>query len=65
MENYISQKKKPVIIASGASTTDDVIRSVNTILETNQDVCLMQCNTNYTASLENFKYIQLNVYHIS
>ena len=59
--NYISKKNKPVIIASGASTTDDVIRSVNTILEFNQDVCLMQCNTNYTASLENFKYIQLNV----
>ena len=25
------------------------------------DICLMQCNTNYTASLENFKHIALNV----
>jgi sialic acid synthase SpsE len=24
-------------------------------------LCLMQCNTNYTANLENFKFIQLNV----
>ena len=24
-------------------------------------LCLMQCNTNYTAKLENFKFIQLNV----
>ena len=24
-------------------------------------VALLQCNTNYTASLENFKFIQLNV----
>ena len=27
----------------------------------NPQIALMQCNTNYTASLENFKYIQLNV----
>ena len=58
---YISKKDKPVIVASGASSTDDVIRSVNAILKLNPNVCLMQCNTNYTASLENFKYIQLNV----
>jgi sialic acid synthase SpsE len=27
-------------------------------------LCLMQCNTNYTASLENFKFIQLNVLRV-
>ena len=27
----------------------------------NSEIILMQCNTNYTASLENFKYINLNV----
>jgi N-acetylneuraminate synthase len=31
------------------------------ILARTQDVVLMQCNTNYTGSLENFKYINLNV----
>ena len=57
----ISKKNKPVILASGASTIDDVQRAVNAISEINKEICLMQCNTNYTGSLENFKYINLNV----
>jgi N-acetylneuraminate synthase len=48
-------------MATGASTMDDVRRAVCAGLEINPQLCLMQCNTNYTASLENFKYIQLNV----
>ena len=31
------------------------------IREINDDLLLMQCNTNYTGSLENFKYIKLKV----
>ena len=31
------------------------------LLQQTNDVVLMQCNTNYSASLENFKYINLNV----
>lgn len=58
---YISRKGKPVIIASGASTFDDVVRSMNTILKYNSKIVLMQCNTNYTGSLENMKYVNLNV----
>lgn len=58
---YIASKNKPVIIAAGASTMDDVHRAVTTALEQNRSLALMQCNTNYTASLENFRYIQLNV----
>lgn len=58
---YISKKNKPVLMAAGASNFDEVVLAVNTALELNSQVCLMQCNTNYTASLENFKYIQLNV----
>lgn len=61
MIEYIAAKKKPYIIASGASTFDDVQRAVSAALAINSNICLMQCNTNYTASLENFKYIQLNV----
>jgi len=61
MVKLIAQKNKPVILASGASSFDDVVRAMNTILQVNPQICLMQCNTNYTASLENFKYIQLNV----
>ncbi len=61
MIEYIAGKQKPYIIASGASTMDDVHRAVSAALEINPMLCLMQCNTNYTASVENFKYIQLNV----
>jgi sialic acid synthase SpsE len=61
MVQYIANKKKPYILASGASTMDDVLRAVQAGLEINPMLCLMQCNTNYTASLENFKFIQLNV----
>ena len=61
MVRHIATKQKPYIIATGASGMDDVNRAVCAGLEINPRLCLMQCNTNYTASLENFKYIQLNV----
>ena len=58
---YMASKQKPYIIATGASTIDDVLRAVTAGLAINPMLCLMQCNTNYTASAENFRYIQLNV----
>jgi sialic acid synthase SpsE len=61
MIKYIAAKKKPYIIATGASNMEDVDRAISAGLQINTQLCLMQCNTNYTASLENFKYIQLNV----
>lgn len=64
MIEYVAKKQKPYIIASGASSMDDVIRAVSAGLKINDQLCLMQCNTNYTASLENFKYIQLNVLRV-
>ena len=57
----IAKKNKPVILASGASTLEDVDRAVKVILKKNKDLCLMQCNTNYTAENNNFNYINLNV----
>jgi len=54
-------KKKPVILATGASTLKDVDRAIKVILKKNSDICLMQCNTNYTAEKKNFNYINLNV----
>jgi N-acetylneuraminate synthase len=61
MVEYIASKDKPYIIASGASTLEDVDRAVRAGLALNSKLCLMQCNTNYTASLDNFRFIQLNV----
>ena len=61
MLERISSKGKPVLLATGASEIGDVQRAVDTILAVNSDLVLMQCNTNYTASLENFDHIHLNV----
>ena len=58
---YIASKNKPYILATGASSLEDVKRAVNAASKINNNLALLQCNTNYTASLENFKYIQLNV----
>lgn len=51
----------PIFLACGASNLEEVKYAMDLINNTGTDVCLMQCNTNYTASLENFKYISLNV----
>lgn len=58
---YITRKNKPVLLATGASTLEDVDRAVQIISRSLGGYVLMQCNTNYTASPENFKYVNLNV----
>jgi sialic acid synthase SpsE len=61
MIQTLSLDDKPLLIATGASNMDEVKLAMDIALENKKDVVLMQCNTNYTASLENFKYIELNV----
>lgn len=58
---HIAGKGKPYILATGASTMDEVDRAVQTALQVNTSLALLQCNTNYTGSLENFRHVQLNV----
>jgi sialic acid synthase SpsE len=58
---YISAKQKPVILASGASTLQEVEVAMNTVMEINDQIAIMQCNTNYTGSRENLEFINLNV----
>jgi N-acetylneuraminate synthase len=57
----IALKGKPVLIAAGASTMNETIRAVDTLLQYNRRVVLMQFNTKYTADKSNFQYINLNV----
>jgi len=59
--DYIAAKGKPVLIATGASTMKEVKFAIDIIQKHTKDIILMQCNTNYTASIKNFKYINLNV----
>ncbi|HTP39603.1 MAG TPA: N-acetylneuraminate synthase family protein [Steroidobacteraceae bacterium] len=61
MIGHIARKGKPYIIACGASTMDEVEQALAVGLEHNEQVALLQCNTNYTASLENFHYVNLRV----
>lgn len=58
---YMADKQKPILVSTGASTIEDVQRAMDALLQHTSDIVLMQCNTNYTNSLENFKYINLNV----
>ncbi len=57
----IASKKKPVILATGAASLKDVDRAVSEIRKMNKQLCIMQCNTNYTAENDNFNYLNLNV----
>ena len=57
----MAEKGKPIFLATGASTIGEVQRAVRTILAINPQLVLMQCNTNYTASPENYDHIHLNV----
>lgn len=56
---YIAKKKKPVLLATGASSLDEVIAAVNIISKHNKKLVLMQCNTNYTNSIQNLNYLNL------
>ena len=58
---HIAKKGKPYMIATGASSIIDVERVINEVKNINNKIVIMQCNTNYTASHENFKYININV----
>lgn len=61
MLEKIANKRKPVILSTGAADITDVERSVKTILNINKELILLQCNTNYTAAKENLNFVQLNV----
>ena len=59
--DFILDKNKPVLIATGASTNDDVSRVMAMATKKTSDIVLMQCNTNYTGSKENYNFCNLNV----
>jgi len=61
MLQKVARKRKPVLLAAGASDIGEVQRAVDIITGENEHLSLMQCNTNYTGSLQNFGCIHLNV----
>ena len=52
---------KPLLIATGASDMNEVRMAMDVARRHTNDLVLMQCNTNYTASVENFRHVALNV----
>jgi sialic acid synthase SpsE len=63
MLRKVAAKQKPVLLATGASEIAEVRRAVEQILAVNSQLVLMQCNTNYTGSVESFRHIHLRVLH--
>lgn len=59
--SVIAQQGKPVLLATGAATMTEVETAATTCLAKNPALCLMQCNTNYTGSIDNFRYVNLRV----
>lgn len=57
----MARKGKPLLIATGASDMAEVRSAMDAATPHSDRIVLMQCNTNYTASLENFKFVALNV----
>ncbi len=57
----IARTQKPIIIATGASDMGEIEKIIQKVKKINNKIVLMQCNTNYTADIKNFKYINLNV----
>lgn len=57
----MAAKGKPILIATGAASIGEVQAAVNAAREHSTQICLMQCNTNYTGSIENFRHINLRV----
>ncbi|MBC7594100.1 MAG: N-acetylneuraminate synthase family protein [Kineosporiaceae bacterium] len=58
---YTAAKKKPVLLATGASSLGEIVDAVAAVRKHTNELVLMQCNTNYTASKDNFRHINLNV----
>jgi len=56
-----ASKGKPLILSTGASNLEDVRRAVNVLGTLDTPLVLLQCNTNYTGSRENLKFVNLRV----
>jgi N-acetylneuraminate synthase len=57
----MAQKGKPILVACGASTMGEVETAMEMVMEVTDQIVLMQCNTNYTASEGNYDHLNINV----
>lgn len=60
---FIAEQGKPVIIATGASTMEEIDYAINIIKTTgNNQIILLQCVTNYPASFDNINASVLRMF---
>lgn len=59
--DHMASKGKPIILATGAATLDEVKAAVSVIRAHSVPYSVMQCNTNYTGVSENLNHIHLRV----
>lgn len=52
---------RPVLLATGAADIGEVQAAVDQVLRHHARLILMQCNTNYTGSVDNFRHAHLRV----
>ena len=58
---YAAKQRKPILLGTGASNIKEVDEAVQAITKHNNEICIMQCNTNYEGKKEDFKYQNLLV----
>ncbi len=58
---YIAARGKPVILATGAATVEDVERAMSVLTAAGVPIVLMQCNTNYEGTIGNIHHVNLHV----
>ena len=57
----VAKQNMPIIISTGASELNEVKLAYQVASKFNNDIVIMQCNTNYTGQDNNFDNINLNV----
>ena len=57
----LADTEKYIFLATGASSIEDVRRALRDLESAKKPLVLMQCNTNYTGSHDNFQNLNLNV----
>ena len=57
----MAEKRIPILLATGASTMNEVELAMELLGQFEVPVVLMQCNTNYTGDIDNYNYLNLRV----
>jgi N-acetylneuraminate synthase len=57
----MAEKGKPILISTGASKLGEVVNAMEKVMAVTDEIVLFQCNTNYTASPDNYDHLHLRV----